>query len=244
MLNKEVKSNGEKETLREIPPVSRPKSTARTAYNQMSRWYDWISGSSEAKYREAGLSILKPAPGEKILEIGCATGHSVVDLARAVGDTGFVTGLDLSEKMAAVSRDRLEENQLSARSLVIQGDGADLPFPACQFDAVFLSFTLELFDTPELPRVLAESLRILKSDGRIALVTMDSRNAHSWMIKAYLKLRTRFPRFLDCRPIPVETLLKEASFLLLSKETYSMYGFPVAVVLAQVQSRDHDSVPS
>ena len=67
----------------------------------MSRWYDLLAGSSEDKYRRMGLDLLKAKPGETILEIGCGTGSSLVDLADAVGQDGTILGMDISNGMLA-----------------------------------------------------------------------------------------------------------------------------------------------
>src|SRR6187551_2099683 len=82
------------ETISRVP---RTKAEAKSSYNQMSRWYDMISGSSEKKYRDLGLLKLKAASGEQILEIGYGTGHCILTLAQAVGKEGKVCGIDISE---------------------------------------------------------------------------------------------------------------------------------------------------
>src|SRR5512134_4072027 len=88
--------------------VNRSKEAARTSYNRLSRWYDLIAGSTEKKYRDWGLQKLSAQPGEKILEIGFGTGHCLVSLAKAVGPAGRVLGLDISDGMLAIARERLK----------------------------------------------------------------------------------------------------------------------------------------
>jgi len=87
----------------QISRVNRSKEAARTSYNQMSRWYDLISGASERKFCDEGLQTLKAKNGETILEIGFGTGHSLLELASCVGGSGHIHGIDLSEGMLAIA---------------------------------------------------------------------------------------------------------------------------------------------
>src|SRR6266508_6315879 len=95
-----------------ISRVNRSKEVARTSYNRLSRWYDAIAGSTEKKYRDWGLENLSAQPGETILEVGFGTGHCLVGLAKAVGPTGHVVGLDISDGMLAIARSRLQAEGL------------------------------------------------------------------------------------------------------------------------------------
>jgi ubiquinone/menaquinone biosynthesis C-methylase UbiE len=83
----------------EISRVTRSKEAAQAAYNRMSKWYDFLAGESEKKYQDIGLRLLNVRPGESVLEIGFGTGQAILALAEAVGETGRVYGLDISEGM-------------------------------------------------------------------------------------------------------------------------------------------------
>ena len=123
--------------------------------------------------RKAGLDLLKPNAGESILEIGFGTGHTLVSLAKAVGPKGKVFGLDLSDQMAKLAKENLAKAGLLDRAKVRCGDATQLPYAASSMDGVFMSFTLELFDTPEIPKVLSECQRVLRPGGRIVVVGMS-----------------------------------------------------------------------
>ncbi len=101
----------------EIQRVFQSKSETKAFYDKISRVYDLLAEHSEGPVRRAGLEKLDARPGEKILEIGCGTGHSLVSLAQSVGATGKVYGLDLSENMLVVARENLQKAGLAeARS--------------------------------------------------------------------------------------------------------------------------------
>src|SRR5512143_3563501 len=123
-----------------VKRVNRSKEAARASYNRLSRWYDLVSGGTEKKYRDWGLEKLSAQAGEKILEIGFGTGHCLVALAKAVGPSGQVSGLDLSDRMLVIARERLQRENLAERVDLHLGDAAKLDFiEADSLDGVFMS---------------------------------------------------------------------------------------------------------
>ena len=217
-----------------IKRVNRSKEAARASYNRMSRWYDMIAGSTEKKYRDWGLEKLSAQPGEKILEIGFGTGHCLVALAKSVGRTGRVFGLDISDGMLAIARARLQGDGLNDRADLHLGDAADLGFVATDsLDGIFMSFTLELFDNPEIPRVLQECHRILKPGGRLAVVSMTKTNPPSIPVRMYEWFHEYMPDYADCRPIFARQALERNGFEIQDVSVSSMWGLPVEIVLGK-----------
>jgi demethylmenaquinone methyltransferase/2-methoxy-6-polyprenyl-1,4-benzoquinol methylase len=214
-----------------IKPVPRTKNQARESYNKMSRWYDTISGNTEKKYRDLGLNLLAAHPGEHILEIGFGTGHALVTLAQAVGPQGHVTGIDLSDGMVEITHQRLAQANLTERVTLLQGDAASHPFEPGAFDAVFMSFTLELFDTPEIPHVLRACARALRSGGRLGVVALVKDTQPGWPVRLYEWFHDRLPTMVDCRPIFGRAALQEAGFTLEKVESQVMWGLPVEILL-------------
>jgi ubiquinone/menaquinone biosynthesis C-methylase UbiE len=218
----------------EITRVARSKDAARNTYDRLSKWYDLLAGSSERKFTEAGLRKLNVQDGEKILEIGFGTGHSLLALARRVGTTGKVYGVDLSEGMFQVASNRLRKNGMSNRVELQCGDAAHLPFSDHFFDAVFMSFVLELFDTPELPLVMRECQRVLNRTGRIGIVTLSKKE--STAVRLYEWFHMRFPAYVDCRPIFARQTVEAAGFCVTDATEMRMWGLPVDVIIATHKS--------
>jgi ubiquinone/menaquinone biosynthesis C-methylase UbiE len=215
----------------DITRVERSKESARAAYDRLSKWYDLLAGSSEKKFADIGLQKLDVKAGGKILEIGFGTGSSLVSLVQRAGTTGKVYGVDLSTGMFRVAQSKLKKNGVLSRVELQCADAAHLPYPDNFFDAVFMSFVLELFDTPELPLVLHECKRTLQSNGRIGVVALSKEKKLS--VRLYEWFHMRFPAYVDCRPIFVRETIEQAGFQITDATEMSMWGLPVEIVVAQ-----------
>ncbi len=212
-----------------ISRVFRDKSSAEKFYSNFSRWYDAFSGNFEKKYRDIGIELMDPKQGESILEIGFGTGESIVTIAQYMGGNDIITGIDISRGMHTITKKRLMEHQLTNNVDLHLGDATKLPFEPEKFHAIFISFTLELFDTPDIDKVLKECYRVLKPDGRIIVVAL-SRMRQTAMVKMYEYLHNRFPIYLDCRPIYSAWAMRKSQFKITKKELLSMWGLPVEII--------------
>jgi len=205
-------------------------STARNNYNRLSRWYDWFA-SSENQFTEIGVRMLNVQPGEKVLEIGFGTGQGLVALAHSASEIGKVYGIDLSDGMFQVANDKISRAGLSSRIELRLGDAVNLPFENDFFDAIFISFTLELFDTPEIPLVLGECKRVLLEDGRLGVVALEKKEC--WATKIYEWFHARMPILVDCRPIYVRRIIEAAGFAPVEAREKAMWGLPVGIIIAR-----------
>ena len=219
-------------TQTEISRVTRSKKEAQATYDRISGWYDLLEGIWEKKSKDLGLQKLKVGAGEIVLEIGPGTGYGLLALAQFVGKSGRVYGIDLSSRMLHLTRRKLIKKGAKKGVMLVQGDALQLPFISASFDALFMSFTLELFDTPDIPRLLSECERALRKGGRICVVSLSKAGRPSWMRNLYEWGHSKFPRLLDCRPIFVQNALSDAGFHVTHTTILSLLGLPVEIVLA------------
>jgi ubiquinone/menaquinone biosynthesis C-methylase UbiE len=204
-----------------IQRVFQPKYETRAFYNKIAKVYDLLAEHSKAPVRQAGLNKLALREGEKVFEIGCGTGHCLVAIAKAVGPEGKAYGVDISEEMLKHTQKLADREKVADCVELNCGDAMHLPFFDGSMDGV--SFTLELFDTPEIPQVLAECQRVLRPGGRIVVVGMSKEDAYGAIFQMYEWSHRHFPNFVDCRPIFVRQVVEAAGFPIRDTEKMSMW---------------------
>jgi len=117
-----------------------------------------------------------PRPGEAVLDVGCGCGHSSVELAGHVGETGRVLGVDVSEPMLVQARSLAR----AAANLDFQvADAQTHGFEAAAFDLAFSRFGVMFFDDPQA--AFANILRALRPGGRLVFVCWQEIAKNPWM---------------------------------------------------------------
>jgi len=205
--------------------------SARHRYNRWSRYYNWLSSAGERRLQRAGIEMLAGNPDERILDLGCGTGTAQFEMVHTLPETTCY-GIDLSEGMLHVAR-RSATRDGQAFHLV-QGDLHHLPVSTGAADAVFMSFTLELFPEDDLERVLGEVRRVLSNGGRLVLVCMANTIPKTWILRLYEWLHLHLPDWVDCRPIDARSWLLRADFRIEQVQRKSIFGLPVDIIAAQV----------
>ena len=129
------------------------KSQAENAAEQAAFWNGpggkmWLAAYDRIQHRithfsEAALAAAKPQSGEKVLDVGCGTGATTAELARAVGPEGHVLGVDISAPLIGAAR----EHKLGNASFAL-GDAATHPFETASVDLVFSRFGVMFFGDP------------------------------------------------------------------------------------------------
>ncbi|MES2739357.1 MAG: class I SAM-dependent methyltransferase [Pseudomonadota bacterium] len=142
----------------------------------------WMSGDYAhfAKYMEPGalefLTRLAPAPGTRMLDVGCGAGQIALPAARAGVE---VTGVDIATNLIEQARMLAAAEHLTVR--FDEGDAEMLPYEDGQFDLVVSLIGAMFAPRPEL--VAAELLRVCRPGGRIVMANWTAEGHVGQMFK-------------------------------------------------------------
>src|SRR5664279_2322953 len=223
-------SNKRQQAQASVLRVLQTMDETRAFYDKISGVYDLLAEHSEGPVRQTGLDRLALTPGERVLEIGYGTGHCLVQIAEEVGPEARYSALTFRKECGHGRESGWRKQHLIDRVELSCGDATHLPYPDGSMDAVFMSFTLELFDTPEIPQVLASCARVLRPGGRIGVVAITKEGKEGFAVEAYEWTHQHFPTLLDCRPIFVRRALEDAGFSIRNATIANMW-VPVEVVV-------------
>jgi demethylmenaquinone methyltransferase/2-methoxy-6-polyprenyl-1,4-benzoquinol methylase len=215
--------------------ILRVTGNIKEIYSKYSKIYAIIEEYFEKNLRKKGLLFLNIQESETVLEIGFGTGSMLVEIAKGVGNSSKVFGIDISPKMVELARNRIERHSLRQRVFLYEGDARNMPYDNEIFDVVYIASTLELFDTPDIPRVLNEIKRVLKPTGRLGVVSIPKEGFENLMVlKLYEWFHKKFPNYASCRPIYVEDTIHKAGYKILRKKIL-MLGklFPMKIIIAR-----------
>jgi arsenite methyltransferase len=159
-----------------------PTSALRRPVPTGCRWHGWIRSTAQGlvrharcdrcgwrlrSQRAATLRALALQAGERVVDVGSGPGLLAGEMATQVGPAGRVVGLDLSDPMLALSRQRCRDPVTSKCVSFLQADAARLPFGDGRFDVAVSTQVYEYVAD------VAAAYRVLRPGGRVLILDTD-----------------------------------------------------------------------
>jgi phosphatidylethanolamine/phosphatidyl-N-methylethanolamine N-methyltransferase len=132
-------------------------------YDLWAKFYDHTFGALVRKRQVRALEQLRPAPGERVLDIGVGTGMTLRHYRRDI----TVVGMDLSSGMLGKARKKIRRDGLTHCKLV-QGDAMAPPFEDHSFDHVMITHVVTVVSDPQ--KLMRWAQRMVKPGGRIVVL--------------------------------------------------------------------------
>ena len=132
-------------------------------YDKIAKVYDFTFGPTLHPGRLRAIDRMDIQPGERVLEVGVGTGINL----SLYPDNCSVTGIDFSESMLEIARERAARKDIRNVRLV-QMDAADLKFADNSFDIVYAPYLISV--VPDPVRVAGEMRRVCRPGGRVILL--------------------------------------------------------------------------
>ena len=155
----------------------KPYSDQAGKKEQVERMFDAISGRYDFLNRSLSFGIdvywrkkmvakLKNDCPATILDIATGTADVAISLRKL--NPNKIVGLDLSEKMLEVGREKIRKKNLSGLIQLVKGDSEQIHYPDNSFDAVTVAFGVRNFEN--LLRGLQEMHRVVKPGGKVVIL--------------------------------------------------------------------------
>lgn len=144
----------------------------QSLFDRIAPVYDQLNQSlslgQHRIWKSMAVKWVRPQAGDVGLDICCGSGDLAVVLARQVGITGRVTGLDFSAAQLEIARTRSARRYPQLPLHWLQGDALNLPFEDNHFDCATMGYGLR--NVTDIPRCLRELHRVLKPNARAAIL--------------------------------------------------------------------------
>jgi demethylmenaquinone methyltransferase/2-methoxy-6-polyprenyl-1,4-benzoquinol methylase len=146
------------------------KEQMRLMFGSIACRYDFLnhlfSLGIDRTWRRKAINLLKPEHPSTILDVAAGTADFSIAAARINPDS--IIGIDISEEMLAVGRDKITRHGLERLIDLRRGDAEKLPFDSEIYDAVIVAFGLRNISDRE--KALSEMLRVLKPGGTAVIL--------------------------------------------------------------------------
>jgi ubiquinone/menaquinone biosynthesis C-methylase UbiE len=134
------------------------------------------------RWRPGVVRRLRLRPGDHVLDVGCGTGANLPHLVAALGANGHVTGIDLSEAMAAHARNRVVTSGWDNVDIVV-GDAATAPLPANVDGALFFL----VHDLVRSRAVIDRIVAACRPGARVVAFGPKWASRWGWLLNAFVR---------------------------------------------------------
>ncbi len=159
-------------------------------FDRISPKYDQLNhllslNIDKAWRRKTAREVAKQRP-QAILDLATGTADLAIALAKR-NPQAYITGVDFSEKMLEIGREKVKLQHLENQIELLQGDAASLPFASSTFDAVTCAFGVRNFE--DLEKGISEICRVAKAGGQVAILefSMPERFPVRQLYRLYFK---------------------------------------------------------
>ena len=137
------------------------------SYDAHVESFERFSASLTTPLARRLVAMANVFPGQRVLDVGTGTAVVALEAAKAIGSAGQCIGVDLSERMLASARTRLDRFKPQAPVEFLKMDAESLQFAPASFDVVLSLFALLHFPNPDI--ALTEMFRVLKPGGTLVI---------------------------------------------------------------------------
>lgn len=137
-------------------------------------------------FGDAALQVAAPRPGERVIDVGCGCGGTSIEIARRVGRTGAVVGIDVSQPMLEVARARAASANLPYLSFQ-HGDASEAALPN-DVDLLFSRFGVMFFNAPS--QAFGHMRKALRPGARCVFVCWRAPRDNPWAMTPLSAART------------------------------------------------------
>lgn len=153
------------------------KNQVAQMFNSIAGKYDFLnhflSAGIDIYWRKKAIGLLQKSKPRQILDIATGTGDFAIEALNINPDK--ITGIDISEGMLAVGREKLKKKGLENKIELLSGDSENLQFKPETFDAITAAFGVRNFEN--LEKGLSEMHRVLKPGGRVVILEFSKPTA-------------------------------------------------------------------
>lgn len=130
-----------------------------------------LSFGIDRRWRRRAINLLRPFRPQRIMDVATGTGDFALLACRELQPESL-TGIDISEGMMEIARNKVREAGLADRICFAREDCTCLSFPDNGFDAITVAFGIRNFE--RLDQGLAEMCRVLRPGGHLVILELST----------------------------------------------------------------------